>query len=373
MFILRVRSAGVMSAAALVLTSFLLAVQFIVLFVSPVSASDEHLTVWNNFLNLIEKKDAAALNEIVSQDSPEEFLTGIGDQMKSKDGHGLAALKKMKYIKTHRTGEGVIKLGFEASSGIEGGEYLWVVLKKEKDGWKLFSFEPAYSLKFYQIEIAVLIPKGGSFKELAGSVVDTLKKRLDGNKYTNYNFSVDYDAQIISLEVSGIDSIQSFTDFITRRGHFSLRRVIDGSEGFQSSAIDELFEYSYFAKKKINKFKVLKEEIITNDAGQIAASEVTFSGLRVPQVQIDLNTGAKEKLAKYTAGFAVKETEEPKLTLACVLDYKVLGTFKIGARLSSGRFWIEDITLVQAARALNSVIAAGPLPARIEIKEFKEK
>ncbi len=373
MSILRVRSAEFMSAGAAVLIAFFLIAQFVVLSVSPALAADEYLVVWDNFLNLIEKKDAAALNEIVSQESPEEFLTGIGDQMKSKDGHGLAALKKMKYIKTHRAGENVIKLGFEAASGIEGGEYLWVVLKKEKGAWKLLSFEPAYSLKFYQIKIAVLIPGGGSFKALAGSVVDTLKKRLDGNKYTNYNFSVDYDARIITLEISGIDSVQSFTDFITRRGHFSLRRALGDNEGFPSSAIDELFEYSYFAKKKINKFKVLKEDIVTNDAGQIAATEVTFSGLRVPQVQIDLNTVAKEKLAKYTAGFAVKETEEPRLTLACVLDYKVLGTFKIGARLSSGRFWIEDITLVQAAHALNSVIAAGPLPAQIEIKEFKEK
>jgi hypothetical protein len=373
MSISRVRSAEFVSAGAAVLIAFLLIAPFIVLSASPAPAADEHLAAWNKFIKLIEKKDAAALNEIVSQNSPEEFLTGIGDQMKSKDGHGLAALKKMKYLKTHRAGEDIIKLGFEVSSGIEGGEYLWVVMKKEKNAWKFFSFEPAYSLKFHQIKIAVLIPEGATFKELAGPVVDILKKRLDGNKYTNYNFSVDYDARVISLEISGIDSQQSFTDFITRRGYFSLRRVIGDNEGVAPSAIDELFEYTYFAKKKINKFRVLKEDIVTNEAGRIAAAEVTFSGLRVPQVQIDLNTGAREKLAKYTAGFAVKETEEPKLTLACVLDYKVLGTFKVGARLSSGRFWIEDITLVQAARALNSVIAAGPLPARIEIKEFKEK
>ena len=369
----RVRSAEFGLAGAAVFIAFLLITPFIVLAALPALAADEHLAAWNKFLNLIEKKDAAALNDIVSQDSPEEFLTGIGEQMKSKDGYGLAALRKMKYVKTYRAGADIIKLGFEAPSGIEGGEYLWVVLKNEKDAWKLFSFEPAYSLKFHQIKIALAASEGATFKESAGAIVDVLKKRLDGNKYTNYNFSIDYDSRLITVEISGIDSVQSFTDFITRRGYFSLRRVVDGVRGVASSAIDELFEYTYFAKKKVNKFKVFKEDIITNQAGQIAASEVTFSGLRVPQVQIDLNAGAREKLAKYTAGFAVEETEDAKLTLACVLDYKVLGTFKVSARLSSGRFWIEDITLVQAARAISSIIAAGPLPVAIQIKEFNEK
>lgn len=340
---------------------------------APVYAADEQLEAWEKFLALLEKQDSSALNAMVSESASEDFLKGVGEQIKSRDKAGISALKKMKYVKSHRSAEDVVKLGFEVPSKIEGGEYLWVVMKKEKNGFKILNFEPAYSLKFYEMKLKALEPKDADFKDFARKIVNTLKKRLSKNKYTNFNFTIDYESNLITLEISGIDSEQSFRDFITRTGRFALRRLITEKDGAQDIACDELLEYPYFSKKQINKYKVAKEEIVTNEEGQIAATEVTFSGLRVPQVQIDLNAGAKSALEKYTEGFAVKETEEPKLTLACVLDHKVLYTFKSGSKISSGRFWVDDITIVQTANALNAVIAAGPLACPVEITEFKEK
>lgn len=332
------------------------------------------LKAWEKFLSALEKQDATALNAMVSADASEDFLKGVSEQLKARDKSGLEALKKMKFVKTHRAAENIVKLGFEVPSKIEGGEYLWVALKKDGNEYRILNFEPACSLKFYEIKLKLAEPKGKSFKELAGPAVNILKKRLVKNKYTNFNIAIDYDAGLITLEISGIDSEQSFSDFITRTGRFALRRVAGEKEDEKDGGpFDELLEYPYFSKKHINKFKVAREEIITNEQGQIAATEVTFSGLRVPQIQIDLNAGAKSALEKYTERFAVRETEEPKLTLACVLDHKVLYVFKCGAKISSGRIWVDDISLVQTANAINAVIAAGPLPCGVEITEFKEK
>ncbi|OQA78997.1 MAG: bifunctional preprotein translocase subunit SecD/SecF [bacterium ADurb.Bin243] len=370
MSISRVRSFNHIRAAFIAAVSVLTACLFLC---GPAFAEDEFTQVWNSFISALENKDTGALNKIVADDAAEEFSAGISAQMKSSNKEGIAALKKMKYVKSHRTAEDIVKLGFEAASKIEGGEYLWVVLKKEKNGYKIFNFEPAYSLKFHEMKIKALTEKGQSFKDVAGPIVETLKKRLAKNKYTNFNFTIDYESNTISLEISGIDSEQNFSDFITRRGLFALRRVITANDAETGAAADELYEYPYYSKKNIGKYKVAKEEIITNEKGQISSTEVTFSGLRVPQVQIDLSASAKSRLESFTAPFAVGETEEPKLTLACVLDYKVLYVFKVGAKLSSGRFWVDDITLVQTAHAINSIIAAGPLPCPVEIAEFKEK
>ncbi len=339
----------------------------------PAYCDNEFFSVWEKFLGYIEKKDAASLSEIVSQDSPEEFLNGIGEQMKAKDNYGLEALKKLKYIKTHLAGGETVKLGFEAPSRMQGGEFLWVILRKENGVYKIFNIEPANSLKFYKIILSPVTGKETSFKHAAPRVVETLKTRLIKNKYTDFNFSVDYEARRITLVISGIDSVQSFTDFITRRGYFSLR-PLTGVGKLASDDYDELLEYTYFSKKNPRKYRVLKKEIINNESGVIAASEVTFSGLRVPRVQIDLNSAAKEKLSRYTGGFTVGEGESrPALTLACVLDYRVLAVFECASRISSGRFWIEDITLTQAARMINAFIAAGPLEYPVEIIEFEEK
>jgi|GEM_PF-6639956 len=338
------------------------------------SASDDSLIkVWEKFITTIEKHDTSALNEIVSADASEEFLTGISAQMKSRGAEGIDALKNMKFVKIHHSAADIAKLGFEvANSKSDTGEFLWVVLKNENGVYKIHNFEPTYSLKFYNLKLKPEIEAGQSFKSVANPIVESLKKRLKLNKLNNFNFSIDYEAETIMLEISGLDSKKTFTDFISARGKFSLNRVFDEKDTGAKNC-DELFDYPYFAKKALKKYKVSKDAIVTNAKQYLKETELTFSGLHVPQVQIDLNNDGKVKLESYTAKFEVAEAEQPVLTLACVLDYKVLSTFKAGSKISSGRIWVEDVTLVQTANMLNAIIGAGPLACPLQIVEFSEK
>jgi len=333
-----------------------------------------NLEVWTNFISLIEKRDSAGVKQLLSKDVSADFIDGLNEQMNSKSRMGIDALKDMKFVKEHRAAENIVKLGFEvAKAGDTLQEYLWVVLKKEKGAYRILNFEPTQSLTFYVIVIKPHLSSGQEPKATHEKIIEVLKKRLSKMEFTNFNFSVENGN--ITLEISGIETMDLFKKFIVKTGSFSLNQCwFDETDSFVAAnrdSIVELFEYPQFEKKNLKKYFVSKTPIVTNEDGGVAESKVARSGLHVPQVQIDLNDKNKARLEKYTGKAA--DSKEAKMSLACVLDYKVVSTFGVGDKISSGRVWAENITLVQTASMINALIGSGPLPAGIEIISVDKK
>jgi len=333
-----------------------------------------NIEIWNRFIALIEKRDSDGIKRLLSKDVSTDFMEGLTEQINSKSQMGIDALKNMKFLKEHRASEGVIKLGFEVAKAAGTlPEYLWVVLKKERGAYKILNFEPTQSLTFYMIVIKPHLSSGQDPKDTYGKIIEVLKKRLSKMEFTNFIFTEENGN--ILLEISGIDSIEVFKKFIVKTGSFSLNQCwFEEEDSFVAANRDsvvELYEYPQFEKKNPRKYFVLKTPVVTNEQGGVSESKVARSGLHVPQVQIDFNDQNKARLEKYTG--KVSASRDAKMTLACVLDYKVVSTFGVGDKISSGRVWAENITLTQTASMINALIGSGPLPAGIEIISVDKK
>jgi len=349
---------------------FLAATVALLLSFASHAADDPKLVdTWNRFIDLMEKKDMDGIKQILASDISPEFLKGIEEQVRTKSAVGIESLKKMKYVKQHRTSESIVKLGFEAEKVKDlPQEYLWVVFKKEKSGYKLSNFEPTHSLEFFVVTFKPALEKGQDPHKTAETIIDVLKKRLAKMEYTNFSFETGNG--LITLEISGIEVMDSFKSFIVKSGNFSLNRCWPDAEKAAAAGdrTDELFEYQYFPKKEIKKYLVSTTAILTNSPGAFRETVVTSSSLHVPQVQIDLADSAKLELMKYTSGAA-----KDNMSIACVLDHKVLSAFNVKEKIVSGRIWIEEITLVQSASMINALVSSGPLPCGIEIVSVDKK
>ena len=342
---------------------------------APLFAGDSgNIDVWNNFIALIEKRDSAGIKRLLSKDVSTDFIDGLTEQINSKSQMGIDALKNMKFVKEHRAAENIVKLGFEvAKAGDTLQEYLWVVLKKENGSYKILNFEPTQSLTFYVIVIKPHLSSGQEPKDTHEKIIEVLKKRLSKMEFTNFIFAVE-NGNIV-LEISGIETMDLFKKFIVKTGSFSLNQCwFDENDSFVAANRDsvvELFEYPQFEKKNPKKYFVSKTPVVTNEQGGVSESKVTRSGLHVPQVQIELNGQNKARLEKYTE--KALTAKDAKINMACVLDYKVVSTFGVGDKISSGRVWAENITLIQTASMINALIGSGPLPAGIEIVSVDKK
>jgi len=330
--------------------------------------SSELLKTWEQFITLLEKKEIDPVKKLLSADIPLEFVKGLEAQISSKENSSLGTMKNFKFIKDHRSGENIVKLGFEVpvAQGMSK-EYLWVIFKKEKDGYKILNFEPTKSLDFYVFTIAVKTDKESNSEETIKKVIEVLKKRLALMEYTNFNITADKNK--ITLEISGIETLELFKGFIVKKGAFSINQCFDENsaavEGKKHEII-EAQEYPHFAKKELKKFHIAKKAVLTNESGNIKETKVTYSGLKLPQVQIDFNDAIKAELERYTSTKGL-------VTLACVLDSKVLSTFSVADKITSGRVWVEELTLVQTANLMNAYINAGPLPADLDILKVEQK
>ncbi len=330
--------------------------------------SSELLKTWEQFISLLEKKEIESVKKLLATDIPIEFIKGLEAQANSKDNSSLGAMKNLKFVKDHRSGEATVKLGFEVPTAQGASkEYLWVVFKKEKDGYKIMNLEPTKSLDFYLFTISVKTAKEDNSEETIKKAVEVLKKRLALMEYTNFSFS--FEKNKITLEISGIETLELFKSMITKKGEFSINQCFDEKSAElnnKKNEITEVSEYPHFAKKELKKFYIAKKPVLTNEAGSIKETKVTYSGLKLPQVQIDFSDAMKAELENYT-------TSKGLITLACVLDSKVLSTFSTADKITSGRVWVEELTLVQTANLMNAYINAGPLPAELDILKVEQK